>query len=339
MRNSLAALVLLAACSSDTTDPASAEGTSSSTGGASTSSSAVEPDPPSTDASSSSTTAASSGESGASESGEDTSSSGEPAEPGYTPFFTMDCEDGALGELPEGPGAMESARRMEYSDAQAVDGRGQSCRTWIDAGANFFGGTYVSPEIAIGNGDDLWMRQGVFFPEGFCFGYGDTPGDGWGALKWMRVEFDNGGGGGGPGDRLTLQLGNFADNACNQTAEVYGATREYAGNANLRPPSSPPINAGQWHMLQWHVHLAPDDQAFVRFWLDDQFLGQVDEVTMSGPDTSVAFINYGDYWNGSPYENASWFTDEVIMTAQAPDTVDAEGHPYIAPAARVRDWQ
>lgn len=269
---------------------------------------------------------------GSSESG--SSTSGDPGVPGYTPFFRMDCNDGTLGEEAVGADGLETAIRVVYSDAEAVDGQGQSCRTWIDAGQSFFGGRYVRPTLSIGDGDDLWMRQGVFFPDGFCFGYGDTPGDGWGALKWMRVEFDNG----DPGDRLTLQLGNFAAQGCNAQSEIYGATREYAGNANLRPRSSPPIETGRWHMLQWHVHLAADDSAFVRFWLDDVFVGQVDEVTMSAPERTIGFIQYGDYWNGTPYENASWYTDEVIMTVETPDTLDAVGQPYIDPSARADDW-
>jgi hypothetical protein len=268
--------------------------------------------------------------------GDDTT--GGVVDPGYTPFFAMDCNDGALGTEAVGADAMADATRMEYSDDEAVDGRGGSCRTWIDAGSNFFGGRYVTPQISIGDGDDIWMRQALLFPEGFCFGYGDTPGDGWGAIKWMRMEFDNGGDGGGPGDRLTLQLGDIGAQACNPDTEIYGATREYAGNANLRPRSSPPLQTGQWHMIQWHVHLAADETAFIRFWLDDTFLGQVDDVTLGAPERQLAFINYGDYWNGSPFQDASWYTDEVIMTVETPDTTDAEGHPYIAPSARADDW-
>lgn len=258
--------------------------------------------------------------------------------PGYSPLFAMDCNDGTPGDLAVGPDGMEGATRVEYSSDQAVDGRGQSCRTWIDAGDNFFGGRYLSLDTPVGDGDDIWMRQGLFFPEGFCFGFGDSPGDGWGAIKWMRIEFDNGGAGGGPGNRLTLQLGNVAGQACNDETEVYGATREYAGNANLRPESSPPIPTGEWHMVQWHVHLATDDGAFIRFWVDDTYLGQVDDVTLGAPDRQIAFINYGDYWNGSPFEDASWYTDEIIMTVETPDTLDAAGNPYIAPDARADDW-
>lgn len=259
------------------------------------------------------------------------------AAPGYAPFFAMDCNDGRLGTEAVGPDALDAATKVVYSDEQAIDGVGQSCRSSNGAGENFFGGRYLSVDLPIGDGDDVWMRQGLFFPEGFCFGYGDTPGDGWGAIKWMRIEFDNGGP--GPGDRLTLQLGNFAAQACNVEAEVYGATREYAGNANLRPRLRPPIQTGQWHMIQWHVHLAADDTAFIRFWLDDQFLGQVDDVTMSAPERQIAFIQYGDYWNGSPHQDAVWYTDEVIMTVDPPDGVDAEGHPYISPTTRVDDWE
>jgi hypothetical protein len=259
------------------------------------------------------------------------------AAPGYTPFFAMDCNDGRPGTEAVGPDALATATKVVYSDEEAIDGVGQSCRTANGAGENFFGGRYLSLDFPVGEGDDVWMRQGLFFPEGFCFGYGDTPGDGWGAVKWMRIEFDNGGP--GPGDRLTLQLGNLAAQACNAQSEVFGATREYAGNANLRPSSSPPIETGRWHMVQWHVHLAADDTAFIRFWLDDEFLGQVDDVTMGASDRQIDFIQYGDYWNGSPHEDVVWYTDEVIMTVETPDTTDAQGHPYIAPTTRVDDWE
>lgn len=265
----------------------------------------------------------------------DSSSSSGDGAPGYTPFFRMDCDDGEPGTDAVGPDALHSAVSVVYSGDEAVDGVGQSCRTSIDAGSNYFGGSYGQPDVTVGQGDDLWMRQGVFFPEGFCFGYGEQPADGWGALKWMRIEFDNG----DPGDRLTLQLGNFAAQACAERSELFGATREYAGVANLRPESFPPIETGRWHMLQWHVHLAADETGFIRFWLDDGFIGQVDGITLGAADRSIAFIQYGDYWNGSPFVDASWYTDEVLMSAQTPDTFDDQGHPYIDPSARADDWE
>lgn len=264
--------------------------------------------------------------------------------PGYDPFYLADCDEGPLGARADGPDALASVvgantPKVVYSDEQAVDGVGQSCRSSNTAGANFFGGEYVDLDTTVGDGDDVWMRHALYFPDGFCFGYGTEPGDGWGATKWMRIEFDNGGPQGAPGDRLTLQLGNMASSGCNAQTEVYGATREYAGAANLRPDGPTPIETGQWYMVQWHVHLAADDTGFVRFWVDDVFQGQVDAVTMSDPANAIDFIKYGDYWNGSPYEDIVWYLDEVIMTSDPPDTVDAGGRPYIAPTIRVDDFQ
>jgi hypothetical protein len=280
--------------------------------------------------------------------GEGSTSSPEPSEtagsvtPGYQPFFAIDCDDGELGARAEGPDALASViggdePRVVYSDEQAVDSVGQSCRSTAHATENFFGGRYLDAPAGIGEGDDVWLRHALFFPDGFCFGHGTTSGDGWGTTKWMRIEFDNGGD--GPGDRLTLQLTNFAAEGCSDETEVFGATREYAGNANLRPPSPSPIPTGAWHMVQWHVHLAADDTGFIRFWVDDVYQGQVDGITLGAPDREIAFVQYGDYWNGSPYEDVAWFLDEVIMTSEPPDTVDAGGLPYIDPAARVDDWE
>ena len=56
-------------------------------------------------------------------------------------------------------------------------------------------------------------------------------------------------------------------------------------------------------------------------------------------DREIAFVQYGDYWNGSPYEDVEWFLDEVIMTTERPDTLDAGQLPYIDPAARADDWE
>jgi len=260
--------------------------------------------------------------------------------PGYQPFFAMDCDDGELGTRAEGPDALASVLgdaepRVTYDDAQAVDSVGQSCRSIARATQNFFGGRYLDVPPGIGVGDDVWMRHALFFPDGFCFGHGTISGDGWGTTKWMRIEFDNG----DPGDRLTLQLTNFAAQGCNDTTEVFGATREYAGTANLRPPSPSPITTGQWHMVQWHVHLAADESGFIRFWVDDLYQGQVDGITVGAADREIAFVQYGDYWNGSPYEDVEWFLDEVIMTTERPDTLDAGQLPYIDPAARADDWE
>lgn len=265
-------------------------------------------------------------------------------DPQYEPFFLADCEDGRPGERAVGPDALESVvgqtdPKVVYATERAVDGLGQSCRTWSLAGQNFFGGRYLTLDQEIGAGDDVWMRHALFFPDGFCFGFGTTPGDGWGATKWMRIEFDNGGPQGAPGDRLTLQLGNMGAQACSGQTEVYGATREYAGAANLRPDNPTPITTGAWHMVQWQVHLAADETGFVRFWVDDVFQGQVDAVTMSDAGNAIDFITYGDYWNGSPHEDIEWYLDEVIMTTQTPTTTDAEGRPYISPETRVADFR
>jgi hypothetical protein len=261
--------------------------------------------------------------------------------PGYTPFALADCDDGALGDAATGPDALaeEAGPGVVYSDAEALDAVGKSCKTRAEAENNYFGGRFRTDGMDVGPGDDLWTRQALFFPNGFCFGYGDTSGDGWGATKWMRVEFDNGNPTtGGPGNRLTLELGNFAHNACNESAELWGAAREYADGANAQPENQAAIATNTWHFVQWQVHLASDDSGFIRFWLDDEFLGQWDGQTLPDDQPKVAFIQYGDYWNGSPYQDVEWYIDDIIMTEAAPDTLDAQGHPFISSATRVSDW-
>jgi hypothetical protein len=261
--------------------------------------------------------------------------------PGYRPFALADCNDGTPGEDAVGPDALAETigAPTTYSDEQAVDGSGLSCRSTGEADQNFFGGRYRTDGADVGSGDDLWMRHALYFPDGFCFGYGTREGDGWGATKWMRIEFDNGDPvTGGPGDRLTLQLGNMARQGCNDSGTLWGATREYAGATNAEVEGDNTIETGRWQMIQWHVHFAPDETGFIRFWIDDRFLGEWRGQTIGDDDPRVDMIVYGDYWNGSPYQDVAWYLDEVIMTSEAPDTLDAEGHPYISPSARADDW-
>lgn len=264
----------------------------------------------------------------------------QPQAPGYMPFALASCEDGPPGEPAVGLDALRSTEGPTtlYSDEVRVDDVGQSCESFAQAGENYFGGYFQTPGIDVGAGQDLWMRQALYFPKGTCFGHG-SGGDGWGVTKWMRIEFDNGGPAGSPGDRLTLQLGNMALDGCNPTATIWGASREYAGVANARPGSDVHMQAETWHMLQWQVHLATDDSGFIRFWLNEQFVGQWDGQTVSAESPRVSFIAYGDYWNGTPFQDLNWYLDEVIMTTETPDTLDSEGRPYIAPSARVADWR
>ena len=119
---------------------------------------------------------------------------------------------------------------------------------------------------------------------------------------------------------------------------IWGASREYAGAKNCKPQKTPPITTGKWHLIQWHVHFAPDATGFIRFWLDDEFLGQWDGQTLPSGNPKIKFIQYGDYWNGSPYQNVDWYIDDIIMTSDPPDTKDAGGRPYISASTRVGDW-
>lgn len=272
------------------------------------------------------------------------SSSGDPepdGPPGYAPFMVASCDEGVDGESAVGPDALASVvgPGVFYSSARALDDVGMSCRTVALAEQNFFGGEYRGPDAPLAGATDIWMRHALFFPSGTCFGYGSSENDGWGATKWMRVEFDDGGGPQEvPGSRLTLELGNFADHGCNDTATVWGAAREYSDGNNAQPADEAEIATDAWQMVQWHVHLASDDTGFIRFWLDDRFLGEWQGQTVPDGDPSVAFVIYGNYWNGSPYEDVEWFLDDVIMTIDPPDTLDADGHPYISPDARASDW-
>ncbi|HEU4654400.1 MAG TPA: hypothetical protein VFS47_10455 [Steroidobacteraceae bacterium] len=118
---------------------------------------------------------------------------------------------------------------------------------------------------------------------------------------------------------------------------AYGDISEMgAGNQPFPDYTAAPLVRGKWQALQTHWHFG-DSDGYVEGWVDDTYLGRSNHTTLKSGAT-VDGIVYGDYWNGGFPVDQAFYYDDVIVTAQKPNTVDSGGRPFIHPSHKVSDF-
>jgi hypothetical protein len=191
----------------------------------------------------------------------------------------------------------------------------------------------------------MWIRVYHRFPSTFCAGYGTKSGDGWGYTKWLRLQFnttstfqwDT------ESARLTYQLGGFSGSSCSPAASsptIATLTVEGVPNGEFvwfDRSNARAVQRDQWRALQFQIHWSTSS-GWVRVWDHDTYIGQFTGGATLKPDTYLTRLILGDYWNGGSRESTNWYIDEVIITAQTPNTLDSGGRPYIDPQTKVSDF-
>jgi hypothetical protein len=216
------------------------------------------------------------------------------------------------------------------------------------AGTGNFGGKLsegVAPNIV--DGTSLWMRIYHYIPSSWCSGY-STDGFGWGNLKLIRVELNNGS---IPnfGPKITIQLGELVANACQSAAvgpSLHGATFEDAGGytfttgTNKWLTSPPVLPRDQWFSLQFKILFKTDNTGHIQYWIDNTFAGETSNLNTlpAGSSFFVDQIVYGDVWNGGSHSANTWYIQQVLSTIQQPNTYDAESRPFISPSTKASDF-
>jgi hypothetical protein len=278
----------------------------------------------------------------------------------YTPFIARTLGEGTNGNNlttfnPEGAG-------IKYSnDITGPFGESIVAKVTATAGNNNFGGWFDFDDYGghianstLASEGDMWVRIYHYFPTGFCAGFGSTGGDGYGATKWLRFQFGTAAQDYWEGSRMTYQLGNFSSGSC---ASAANAPRiSYVSMEGFPDQNDPPnfywgdeydynggtvITRNTWHALQLHIHWGSTRaSSYVRGWLDDTYLGQPiqNSATLAGGSTYLKHLWIGDYWNGSPASNCSWYLANMIITRETPNTTDSGGRPYIAPDTDAADF-
>tara|TARA_R110001632_G_scaffold90907_1_gene195094 strand:- start:1110 stop:1976 length:867 start_codon:yes stop_codon:yes gene_type:complete len=259
---------------------------------------------------------------------------------GESYIYETDFEAGVLGQ---GITDFVTTFNTTYSnDITGPDGSAQVAKMSPPFQAKYFGGNMLN--VDYGAGSDIWVSWYQYFPTGFIFANGIN-GDGnggAGALKWLRLQYV------GNSERVTLGIdatGGWTSGPALEEMQydwIAGEAMNWVerhGNVNYfyDDPTTPKIPLQQWHQVQMHIHLSAGDtvvgdgDGFIRTWVDDAYLGQVDRNTMPINGNKLTSIWMGDYWNGGAPQTQSWYADRVRIADQPPTTTDSGGRPYIAP--------
>ena len=271
---------------------------------------------------------------------------------GYTPLLTEDFAGGAVSA------AYSSWTRSVYDDTRAASGT-KSLKISSNAGeppatcggGHFFAGRSALP-ASIPEGKKLWVSYKVFHPStfswGYCFSTGDGAdattcsknADGSGGLKYMVVAPDTG----------TARI-YYSPRVGRRSTSYVGTVRLVSEvGANLSPVVTWGLTQDAWNTIQMEIYVHSGAEGYVRYWINDTFLGQLDGATISNSGYSISEWGMGDYWNGVPYTDSAgdstredFWLDEVIIATDldgygAPTTTDSGGRAYIAPATTVGDF-
>lgn len=270
----------------------------------------------------------------------------------FTPLVAEDFSAGSVGA------AYSTWNRTVYDTTRAVSGT-KSLKVSTNAGqppvacggGHTFGGRSTLP-VAVPEGNKLWIAYKVYHPStfswGYCFGTSDTAdattcgnnADGSGGLKYMVAAPNTGTSRIYYSPRVGRRDVSFIDTV-RLVSEV---------GAKLSPVVPWGLTLDAWNTVQMEIYVHSGAEGYVRYWLNDTFLGQLDGATIANPSYSIDEWGMGNYWNGVPYTDSigdssreDFWIDEVIIASDldgygAPTTTDSGGRPYIAPTKSVGDF-
>lgn len=246
------------------------------------------------------------------------------------------------------PGTPSVFEKLQYSpDKVGPSGTGKVVKVEKLITQKYSGGNMVDIPVPMDEGEEIWCRWYQYFPAGFVFANGVNGDDGGSAasIKWMRFQFT------GNSERITLlarATGGFAPGdtggvdyfqPVSLAAEGFDWVSRY-GNQGLffDGGSTPQRAAGSWHAVQMYLKLSRGDvstgdgDGVIRIWVDEDLVDETFQSTLpQGASQKLESVWMGDYWNGGYPQDQAHYIDDVVITTEAPLTLDAADNPFIAP--------
>lgn len=197
-------------------------------------------------------------------------------------------------------------------------------------------------------GRTIWFRVYQYIPSSFSFGYKystidrdaaaacrqSPDGNAW--LKWLVLAPDIG----------TARI--YLSPTATRRAVAPTERRVRIISEALHRPGdfTAELPRDRWFALQIAVRVSDGDDGFIRAWIDDEYLGEVQGRTaVSG--ASLVEWGIGDYWNGVPWTDGAegrtdFWIDEIVVASDAdgydaPTGRDSGGRAYIPSCIRVSD--
>jgi len=239
--------------------------------------------------------------------------------------INSDFESGNVGDKALGAGAFNEAFKYTVLSKEFINQNGstQSAKVGIDAGTDGWadwGGAYTFPSN-IPEGGEIWFRAYIYYPANFDF---TATGQG---LKTLRIHVKNNATGIGEGmfDALTTKSGLSVGSEVASVAYYANNPRSKWANQGV------PVAKGEWHAIEMYVkYIAAPNSGIFRVWQDGKLIFEDTlTYTMKTKDSVSDFIYFYTYWNGNAPKTQSCYIDDVVITSDTPNNVDAKGNRYI----------
>lgn len=258
--------------------------------------------------------------------------------PTYTPFLASVMGAGTVGSNATADFNNLSGRTTLVSnDIAGPFGESQVVKvTAAVANSGNYGGSFNNSSSPMSAGDTMWLRSYYYFPSSFCAGCGGG-GDFDTRIKFLRPTYVN-------GDRYYAQLGGLTNNSCPSTSVaplMYGSDSDFAPVSNNWLVTPVLIPRDQWVALQWMITCgATAGATALMCWVGSTNCGPSTITEPSYPPSAsdLSFVALGDYWNGGPQQDTSFYISNTVFTKQAPNTLDSGGHPYVSPLTKISDF-
>lgn len=228
--------------------------------------------------------------------------------------------------------------RTRYVSSMAASGNGALEVSFLN-GHSAFGFTQDLPQ-SVGPGETIWYRLYLYLPPTVSFSYGVSTSEGGDGFGWNKFLVLSPLGHGGPrmyvqppsAHRADYGDANFTGTGIFINHDSMGDRYCYLRESGANPYRMP---RGRWFALQMAWQIRTDSTAYVRVWSDNEFVGECQGAGRVAPGYKVQSFGIGDYWNGTswigPKATASFYVDNIVITKQPPNTVDAGGRPFIHP--------
>lgn len=275
-----------------------------------------------------------------------------PTQVNYVPLLRYDMENSAVGN------SFLNWTKSVHDNSKSFSGE-QSIKISTNPGGvlpdcsgshRFAGRTLLDENLRVPPGKTIWIRIMHYIPSSFSFGYkyggeGDRAAaeacgqnkDGNNRVKWLVISPTNGTG------RVYFNPQAYRRSLGDGSGTMRIITEFGHGLTNLEAN----LPRDQWFSLQMAVKISSESDGFIRAWVNDTFLGEMNGPTMS-PGSSVKDWGIGDYWNGVPWTDGKagrtdFWIDDIIIASDlegygAPNTLDDGGRPYISSKTRVSDF-
>jgi len=263
--------------------------------------------------------------------------------PAFAWVISAGFEGGVLGTRAQSPNPdafLDNAGDSTYVDSPVLTGSqaGSVSINQGETGFGLWGGSFGFPSD-LGEGDELWFRVNVYYPEGWDFGCGGcTEG-----MKFMRVatkEADTATGspGNNEGAQTILLQGGATGGLLNANTEVN--TSAFFTNNGPWPYVAArglgdPIPRDQWQTYEMYFKFSSvENEGIYRVWQDENLIFEDLQTATLRSATSVAdLVHLYTYWNNGAPQTQTSYVDDILITNEMPSNTDGFGNPMIgAPA-------